>query len=101
MDVKGQDWVYIGLGLAAFYLVSQNTKPLSGVVSGASSVVTPLLSTAGKGAEILTKKETYKTYTQYLLEAPFTPSQAWDLFKQQPSLATLTNWQLTTLGVMR
>jgi len=99
--LQGNDFLYLGLGAGVLYLILKNTKPLSQTVTGAASVVNPLLAAAGKGAAIVTDPESYKPYVLGLLEAPFTPEHAWRLFKLQPGFSTFTNAALTSLGLWR
>jgi len=120
MALKDQDYLYLGLGAGALWLILKNTKPLSEgivepvskVVGSASSVVTPLLSAAGKGAEIVTNPESYKlenySYTYGLLKAPFTTDQAYRLWKQKggflgtgPLSPETINLAATALGAWR
>lgn len=103
MGLKGQDFLYVGLGLGALFLILKNSRPIGETIAGASGVVNPLLSAAGKGAQILTNPESYKSqsYTLGLLNAPFNTSQAWALLKQQPGLPELTNAIYTTMGLWK
>jgi len=103
--ISGSDWLYIALGGAALYLVLKNTKPLSGTIQGAASIVNPLLSAAGKGAAIVTNPETWKlennSYTYGLLKAPFSTEQSWRLFKQQPGISEFINAAFTSVGLFK
>lgn len=136
MGLKGNDFLYLGLGAGALWLILKNTKPLSEgivepvskVVGSASSVVTPLLTAAGKGAAIVTNPESWKpenkidilstpagkaltfplggwisegAYAKELIAAPFTTEQSWRAFKQQPGAATFINAAVTSLGLWR
>ena len=113
MDFKGQDFLYIGLGAGALYLILKNAKPLSDsviqplgqTIQATTSVVNPLLSAAGKGAQIVTNPETWKlennSYTYGLLKAPFSTEQAWRLFKLQPGLPEFINASLTSVGLFK
>ncbi len=112
--MKGNDYLYLGLGAGALWLILNNTKPLSAtisgaaaaitpVITGASSTISPLLTAAGKGAAIVTdpKSWEYHSYTMELLKAPFTPTQSWRAFKMFPSFSTLVNAAATSLGLWR
>lgn len=103
MDLKGTDFLYIGLGLGVLYLIARNSQTISETVAGAGGVVNPLLSAAGKGAQIVTDPKSWQpqSYTMGLLNAPFTTSQAWALFKQQPGLSELTNALFTSVGLWK
>jgi len=109
MGLKGNDFLYLGLGAGALWLILKNTKPLSEgivepvskVVGSASSVVTPLLSAAGKGAAIVTNPDSYQTYLGGLLKAPFTTEQSWRLFRQQPGPSEFVNAVATSLGLWK
>jgi len=109
MALQNQDFLYIGLGAGALWLILRNTKPLSEgvvqplaqVVGSTASVVTPLLTAAGKGASIVTNPESYQTYLGGLLKAPFTTEQSWRLFRQQPGPSELINAVATSLGLFR
>jgi hypothetical protein len=109
MELAEKDFLWIGLGVGALYLIFKNTKPLSETiitplsetVKETASVVNPLLGAAGKGASIVTNPDSYKPYVTSLLEAPFTGPQSWELFKQQPGIATGINAIFTNLGLFR
>jgi len=132
MALKDQDFLYLGLGAGALWLILQNTKPLSEgviqplaqVVGSTSSVVTPLLSTAGKGAAIVTNPESWKpenkidisgspllfplggwiaegAFAKELIKAPISTEQSWRIFKQQPGAATFINAAVTSLGLWK
>jgi len=96
-----KDFLYIGLGVGALYLILKNSKAIGGTIAGAASVVNPLLEAAGKGAAIVTDPQSYKPYTLSLLEAPFTSDQGWRLFKQEPGIATGINAVFTSLGLWK
>jgi hypothetical protein len=107
MELAEKDFLWIGLGVGALWLIFRNTKPLSEniitplsqTVKETASVVNPLLSAAGKGASVVTDPQSYKPYVSYLLEAPFTAPQAWTLFKQQPGISTFINAAATSAGL--
>ena len=109
MELAERDFLWIGLGVGALWLVLRNTKPLSEnviaplstTVKETASVINPLLAAAGKGASIVTNPQSYKPYVSYLLEAPFTPEQSWRAFKLYPSVSTFINWAATSVGIMR
>lgn len=63
--IGGSDWLYLGLGAGALYLILKNQKPISSVVSSASNTVSPLLNAAGKGAQIVTDPESWKIHTPF------------------------------------
>lgn len=59
--MKGNDFLYLGLGVGALWLIFSNTKPLvntvsdlSGVIGNAADVVNPVLKFAAQGTNLLT-----------------------------------------------
>lgn len=109
---SGSDFLYIGLGLGALYFVLKNTKPLSGTITGAASVVNPLLAAAGKGAEIVTNSETWKlensSYLYGLLKAPLSTEQSYRIWQNKggflgssPFSAESINLAATALGLFK
>ncbi len=109
MDLAEKDFLYLGLGVGALWLIFKNTKPLSeniitplsATIKETTTVINPLLAAAGRGASIVTNPESYKPYVSYLLEAPFSTEQSWRLFKQQPGFSTFINAAATSLGIMK
>ena len=100
MDLKGQDFLYLGLGAGALWLILRNAKPLSSTITGVTSTINPLLEAAGKGASIVTDPSSWRStsYLSELLKAPFSGAQSWELFKQQPGFSTGVNALFTNLG---
>jgi len=96
-----KDFLYLGLGAGALYLLLKNSKAIGGTISGVTGVINPLLGKAAQGAVIVTDPESYTSYTQALLEAPFSASQSWRLFRQEPSIDTGINAVFTTLGLWK